>query len=111
MHSAADSHLAEGEKKMSESILKVLEHFKQPNPQGIPGVKVPDPYDVPDMKQSISLGTLYFKNTAVYGISKFRILYVNAEIGALEVILIQRCIKMFSKYKNLTILVLFFVKN
>ncbi|CAH2099579.1 unnamed protein product [Euphydryas editha] len=79
------SQLAKGEEKMSEYILQILEHFKKPNPVGIPGAKVPDPYNVPDMKQSISLGTLYFKNTAVYGISKFRILFVNAEIGAMEV--------------------------
>lgn len=70
---------------MSEYILHILEHFKQRNPVGIPGAKVPDPYSVPDMKQSVSIGTIYFKNTAVYGISKFRILYVNAEIGAMEV--------------------------
>ncbi|XP_026484646.2 uncharacterized protein LOC113392431 [Vanessa tameamea] len=80
-----ESQLAKGEEKMSEYIIEVLEHFKKPNPVGIPGAKVPDPYRVPDMKQSISLGTLYFKNTAVYGISKFRILYVNAEIRAMEV--------------------------
>ncbi|XP_013148425.1 PREDICTED: uncharacterized protein LOC106111003 [Papilio polytes] len=80
-----DSKLAEGEKKMSDQILVILEHFKQPNPVGIPGADVPDPYPVPDMKQSLSLGTLYFKNTAVYGISNFKILYVNAEIGAMEV--------------------------
>ncbi|XP_045451070.1 uncharacterized protein LOC123659954 [Melitaea cinxia] len=81
-----ESQLAKGEEKMSEYILQVLDHFKKPNPVGIPGANVPDPYFVPDMKQSISLGTLYFKNTAVYGISKFRILYVNAEIGAMEVL-------------------------
>ena len=64
----------------------MLEHFKQEDPVGLPGADIPDPYPVPDMKQSLQLGTLYFKNTAVHGISKFRILYVNAEIGAMEVI-------------------------
>ncbi|XP_026764240.2 uncharacterized protein LOC113522675 isoform X2 [Galleria mellonella] len=78
--------LAEGEKKMSDSILEILEHFKQPDPVGLPGAEVPDPYSVPDMKQSLAFGTvLYFKNTAVYGISKFRIVYINAEISAMEV--------------------------
>jgi hypothetical protein len=63
-----------------------LEHFKQPDPIGIPGAKIPEPFTVPDMKQTVTFGTtLYFKNTAVYGISKFRILYINAEIGAMEV--------------------------
>ncbi|XP_032517055.2 uncharacterized protein LOC116769936 [Danaus plexippus] len=80
-----ESQLAKGEEKMSEYILKVLEHFKQPNPVGLPGAKVPDPHKVPDMKHSVSIGTLYFKNTSVYGISKFRILNINAEIGAMEV--------------------------
>lgn len=63
-----------------------MDHFKQPDPIGIPGADIPEPYPVPDMKQTISFGTtLYFKNMAVHGISKFRILYVNAEIGAMEV--------------------------
>ncbi|XP_050665576.1 uncharacterized protein LOC126965857 [Leptidea sinapis] len=79
------SKLAEGEAKMSSYILLILEHFKKPNPVGIPGAKIPEPYYVPDMKQSMSLGTMYFKNTAVFGISKFRILKVDAEIGAMEV--------------------------
>ncbi|XP_049887820.1 uncharacterized protein LOC126382116 [Pectinophora gossypiella] len=77
--------LAEGEKKLSDQLLLILEHFKQPEPVGIPGADIPDPYSVPDMKQSLSFATLYFKNTAVYGISKFRIIYINAEIGAMEV--------------------------
>lgn len=63
----------------------MLDHFKQPDPVGLPGAEIPEPYPVPDMKQSLSFGTLYFKNTAVYGINKFRILHVNAEIGTMEV--------------------------
>lgn len=83
--SDAVEKLADGEKKLSENIVQMLEHFKQEDPVGLPGADIPDPYPVPDMKQSLQLGTLYFKNTAVHGISKFRILYVNAEIGAMEV--------------------------
>ncbi|XP_075981455.1 uncharacterized protein LOC142980058 [Anticarsia gemmatalis] len=83
--SSETEKLAEGEKRLSENVLAILEHFKQPDPVGLPGAEIPEPYPVPDMKQSLSFGTLYFKNTAVYGISKFRILYVNAEIGSMEV--------------------------
>lgn len=83
--SAEIAKLAEGEKRLSENVLAILEHFKQPDPVGLPGAEIPEPYPVPDMKQALSFGTLYFKNTAVYGISKFRILYVNAEIAAMEV--------------------------
>ncbi|XP_063547402.1 uncharacterized protein LOC134754875 isoform X1 [Cydia strobilella] len=78
--------LAEGEERISKTIIKILEHFKQPDPIGIPGADIPEPYPVPNMKQTISFGTtLHFTNTAVYGISKFRILHVDAEIGAMEV--------------------------
>lgn len=70
---------------MSENILAILEHFKQPDPIGLPGAEIPEPYPVPDMKQTVSFATMYFRKTAVYGISKFRILYVNAEVGAMEV--------------------------
>ena len=70
---------------MSDNILAILEHFKQPDPVGLPGAEIPEPYAVPDMKQSLSFATLYFKNTAVYGISKFRINYINAEISDMQV--------------------------
>lgn len=70
---------------MSEQLLLILEHFKKPDPVGLPGAEIPDPYPVPDMKQSLSFATVNFKNTAVYGISKFKIVSVNVEIGAMEV--------------------------
>ncbi|XP_061721251.1 uncharacterized protein LOC133528057 [Cydia pomonella] len=81
-----EAGLEHGEKKLSEVILATMEHYQQPEPVGLPGADVPDPYPVPDMTHSISFGTtLHFKNTLVYGISKFRILHINAEIGDMEV--------------------------
>ncbi|PZC87296.1 hypothetical protein B5X24_HaOG201532 [Helicoverpa armigera] len=82
---ATDFALANGEKKMSENILLILDHFKQADPVGLPGDVIPDPCPVADMKQSLSVGTLYLTNTSVYGISKLRILHVNAEIEDLAV--------------------------
>lgn len=70
---------------MSEYVLMLLEHFKKPEPVGLPGAKIPDPFPVPDTKQAFSVATMYFKNIAVYGISKFRILNVDIEVGAMEV--------------------------
>ncbi|GBP66850.1 hypothetical protein EVAR_98804_1 [Eumeta japonica] len=77
--------LAEGEKKISEQILKVLEHFKQPNPEGLPGANLPDPYPVPNMRHTFSMVSMYFENVALHGINKFRIIYVNAEVASMEV--------------------------
>ncbi|KAJ8734999.1 hypothetical protein PYW08_014249 [Mythimna loreyi] len=77
--------LAEGEKKLSDNIMLMLNHFKQPDPVGLPGDVIPDPCPVADMKQSLSLGTLRLTNTKVYGLSKLRILYVNAQVEELKV--------------------------
>ncbi|XP_072936197.1 uncharacterized protein [Epargyreus clarus] len=77
--------LAEGEKKMSEYILDVLEHFQNPDPVGVPGAEIPEPIFVPDTRKSFGLTTLNFKETAVYGLSKFRIKHVNAEIGSMKI--------------------------
>lgn len=77
--------LAEGEKKMSEYILDVLEHFQDPDPVGVPGADIPEPIPVPDTRKSFGLTTLNFKETAVYGLSKFRIKHVYVEIGSMKV--------------------------
>lgn len=82
--SSEDEKLSEGEKKLSHNILAILEHYKQPDPTGLPGAKLPDPYPVPDVKQSLTLGTMNFKNIALYGTNEFRLNYVKADIGAME---------------------------
>ncbi|XP_050665578.1 uncharacterized protein LOC126965858 isoform X2 [Leptidea sinapis] len=80
-----DVKLLEGEEKLSDYIMKVLDHFKSTDPVGLPGASIPDPYLVPDMKKYITFGTnIALKNTSVQGISKFRVIYVKAEIAQLE---------------------------
>lgn len=67
-------------------ILKIMEELKTPDPKGIPGVDIPDPNPIPDTSQSITIfDQLYFTNSAVRGLSKLRILYINVDIKALEV--------------------------
>lgn len=78
--------LAEGEKKLSENILVILDHFKQPDPVGVPGADIPDPFAVPDIKKTLSLGTLVMTKTVVYGMSKLRIQHIDAEVGAMQVL-------------------------
>ncbi|CAK1548667.1 unnamed protein product [Leptosia nina] len=75
----------EEERKISEYIVQILDHFKEPDPVGLPGAKIPDPYHVPDLKKYLALGgSIAFKNTAIYGISKFRILYVSVEASKMK---------------------------
>lgn len=70
---------------MSERLLEMLEHYKQPDPVGVPGAPIPDPMDLPDMKQSFSLGTMNFKNQQLTGLKNFRISHIVADINAMKV--------------------------
>ncbi|XP_023954489.2 uncharacterized protein LOC112058048 [Bicyclus anynana] len=46
---------------------------------------MPDPYLLPDTTQSIGFGaTLTFTETTLYGVSKFRVVYIKAEIEDME---------------------------
>lgn len=49
------------EKKLSETIMTILEHYKQDDPLGIPGAPIPDPMPIPDMKKSFSMARLNMK--------------------------------------------------
>ncbi|XP_026726408.1 uncharacterized protein LOC113492892 [Trichoplusia ni] len=89
--------LAEGEKKLSENILVILDHFKQPDPVGVPGADIPDPFAVPDIKKTLSLGTLVMTKTVVYGMSKLRIQHVDAEVGAMQAKIIMTIDKLHAQ--------------
>lgn len=75
----------EGEKKMSEHILEIIEHYKQEDPVGVPGVPIPEPLDIPPLKQSFSVATMNFKNVKLYGLSKFRIDHIESDLAAMQV--------------------------
>ncbi|KAF2883584.1 hypothetical protein ILUMI_22579 [Ignelater luminosus] len=77
--------LKAGEKKISEHVLAVLEHYKQKDPVGIPGAPVPDPLDIPPLSHSFSIGKMNFENVKLYGLSKFRIIYIRADLAAMQV--------------------------
>lgn len=73
------------EKKVSDQILQILEHYKQDDPIGLPGAPVPDPMPIPDMKHSFSVATMNFKNVNVHGLSKFRIEHIRSNLADMEV--------------------------
>lgn len=70
---------------MSERFLEILEHYKQPDPIGIPGAPIPDPMDLPDMRNSFSMGTMNFKNQKLYGLKNFRINHIIADLNSMKV--------------------------
>lgn len=77
--------LAKGEKKISEYILAVLEHYKQKDPVGLPGAPIPDPLDIPQMKKtSLTFAEMHMQNVKLYGLSKFRIKHVKIDLATMR---------------------------
>lgn len=74
----------DAEVELSQQVRAILEHYKQDDPVGIPGAKIPDPMPIPDMKQSLSLGTMHFKNVSVVGLSKFRVQHVHTDLAEMQ---------------------------
>ncbi|XP_050304371.1 uncharacterized protein LOC126741936 [Anthonomus grandis grandis] len=77
----------EEEKKLSEYILVILEHYKQQDPVGLPGAPIPEPLIIPQMNTSISVGVgrMSFKNIQLFGLKKFRIDHVTVNVAAMRV--------------------------
>lgn len=73
------------ENKMATQIVALLEHYKQKDPLGIPGAKIPDPFPVEPIKKSVGVGTLSLKNSQAYGLSKFRIKNIQFDVNELMV--------------------------
>lgn len=72
------------ENRLSTQVLAVVDHFKQPDPVGIPGAPVPEPMIVPMIEQSFSVGKMKMTNVAIYGLSKFRIKYSKIDLNSLR---------------------------
>lgn len=77
--------MAAGEQRLGDQIRAILKHYQQDDPIGLPGAPIPDPMPVPDMKHSISMYTMNFKNINVYGLTKFRIKHVESELARMQV--------------------------
>ncbi|XP_018326979.1 uncharacterized protein LOC108738193 isoform X3 [Agrilus planipennis] len=77
--------IAKVEKKLSDYVLTILEHFKQKDPVGLPGAPIPDPMDIPPMTHSFSVGRMNMKNVKLYGLKKFRIDHMLVDLAAMQV--------------------------
>lgn len=65
---------------MAKQLFAVIDHFKNPDPIGLP-VPIPDPIESPEpVEQNINVGKLVMRDVKVYGISKFRIQNVTVEM-------------------------------
>lgn len=62
-----------------------MEHWKQPDPVGIPGAPIPDPMPIPDLRHAKSLATLVLKNATVRGLSQFRVDQLYSDLAVMQV--------------------------
>lgn len=76
--------LAQDEQKLSETLLAIVEHYKQQDPVGVPGVPIPDPLPVPPMNHSFSVGKMSFRDMQLYGLKKFRIEHVTVDVATMR---------------------------
>lgn len=63
----------------------MLEHFKQDDPRGIPGLPIPDPMPIPDFKGQFPVAEIKFTDAMLHQLSQFRIDYVRTDLKDLKV--------------------------
>ncbi|KAL3289518.1 hypothetical protein HHI36_022935 [Cryptolaemus montrouzieri] len=71
--------------KMTDRILTILDHYKQSDPLGVPGAPIPDPLPVPPFSHRFKIGTMNFKNVKIYGLKKFKIKHMKANVAKMTV--------------------------
>ncbi|XP_019876026.2 uncharacterized protein LOC109603954 [Aethina tumida] len=69
------------EKKLSDYVLRVLDHYKQEDPIGIPDAPIPDPLDIPPLQSSVSVYNIKMFNSKLYGLKNFRVEHITANIA------------------------------
>ena len=73
------------ELSIDEKIRRIVEHFKQDDPLGIPGVPIPDPKEIPDIEKDITGAKVILTDAKMHDMSKFRIDYVRTDLKDLKV--------------------------
>lgn len=65
---------------MGKQLFAIIDHFKDPDPIGLP-FEIPDPIEVDKpVEQSLNIGKMIMKDVKVYGVSQFRIQNVTVEM-------------------------------
>lgn len=72
--------------KLSDQIRSVLSHYHESNPIGFPGQTIlMDPMPVPNNTADLGIGTGYFYNLTVHGLSNFTVEAVNMLLDDMQV--------------------------
>jgi hypothetical protein len=73
------------ELSLDARIRQLLEHYKQDDPLGIPGVPIPDPMPIPDFEGDFPAAKIKFSEAQLQQLSQFRINYVRTDLKDLKV--------------------------
>uniref|UniRef100_A0A2M4AV12 Putative hemolymph juvenile hormone binding protein n=2 Tax=Anopheles triannulatus TaxID=58253 RepID=A0A2M4AV12_9DIPT len=76
---------AAGEALLSEQLFAIIDHYKEDNPRGLPGATIPDPMHIPDIRQSVSIATIYMTKMKVFGMAQFEIRYFHTELNSMAI--------------------------
>jgi hypothetical protein len=87
-------------------VQEILEHFKQKDPLGIPGVPIPDPFTIDTFQDKISGVRLKFTGSdssqvgpKAFKISKFKIEHVTIDLHSMDVS-IHQCLNFWHLTMN-----------
>ncbi|KAL9925343.1 uncharacterized protein ACN2A1_012525 [Glossina fuscipes fuscipes] len=82
---AIDDHNAKvSENRLAAQLFAVLEHYKQEDPVGIPGFPISDPFEMPNVKQSLGMANLNMMKIKAYGLSSFRLTSIKVDLKAMK---------------------------
>uniref|UniRef100_A0A1B6DLS9 Lipid-binding serum glycoprotein N-terminal domain-containing protein n=1 Tax=Clastoptera arizonana TaxID=38151 RepID=A0A1B6DLS9_9HEMI len=71
--------------QLSDQIRLILEHYKNPDPVGIPGIPIADSIKINDIKKQLTFAKLEMQNVRVHGLSKFKIDSFYSDIADMKV--------------------------
>lgn len=73
------------ELRLDQRIRLILQHYKQDDPLGLPGLPIPDPMEIPDFKGQFPVAEIKFSEAQLYNLAKFRVDYVRTDLRDLKV--------------------------
>lgn len=73
------------ENQLAAQIIAIIDHFKQDDPIGLPGVPIPDPMTTGGTTTKTTGVTMELKDLKIYGVSKFRLIKSNVDLQNMRV--------------------------
>jgi hypothetical protein len=73
-------------RRLSDQIKAVISNYREFGSVTVPGITLPEPLTVPDIKKTFAGNPMTFTTVKVYGLSNFTIDHVNTDLDKMQVI-------------------------